>query len=208
MREGTPLRDGLSREHHHTALGGCEICPRLRAALLGALADSDLQTIDGGELAARAGLPVTAFGDHYRNVEDCFLDAYDELTRELTLRFERSLERGSGDWQLRVTAALDAGIEEVFSTAGVARTLFLEAGRSADPVLQQHRALARQRFVDLVTRGDEDDDVDAAVPGLHVEFLVGALSHAAHDELAAGGDCTSAARRVRELLALFEPIAA
>jgi AcrR family transcriptional regulator len=205
MREGTSLRDCASLEHH-MALGGCDICSRLRTTLLAALADADLQGLEAEEVAARAGLSIAGFGEHYRTLDDCLLDAFDRLADDLHEQFEQAFQ-GSGDWHGRLALGMGAALTRLQSIPGATQLWFLEAPRTSDRLLQEHRAAARDRLVETVTQ-PEEDGWDSEVPGLHAEFLIGALARAGHDELATSGDCTRAVARVRELLAVFEPLPA
>ncbi len=205
MREGTSLRD-IALPEHHLALGGCDICPRLRDTLLAALADTDLQALDTEEVAARAGLSLAGFSEHYRTLDDCLLDAFDRLANDLHEQFERAFQ-GSGSWHGRLVLGMDAALAHLQSIPGATQLWFLEAPRTSDRMLQERRAAARDRLVETVIQPQEDG-WDSEVPGLHAEFLIGALARAGHDELAMNGDCTRAVARVRELLAVFEPLPA
>ncbi len=139
------------------------------------------------------------------SANDGTLEAFDELAGDLAWQFELAFA-GPGDWHERFARAIDAGLALMVERPGAARMWFLEARRTADPELQACRTAARERLVEIAT--DPRWDVDMDVPRLHVEFLFGALSHAAYDDLAAGGDGASAVRKLRELFVLFEPLAA
>lgn len=133
------------------------------------------------------------------------LETFDRLADDLVRQFERAFA-GPGDWHRRFARAIDDTLAWLLERPGATRLWFLEARRTPDPELQARRAAARRQLVDVATDPRRDAELD--VPELHVEFLFGALSHAAYDELAAGGDAEGAVRKVRELLALFEPLPA
>lgn len=205
MREGISLRDPASRERQ-TALGGCETCPQLRSVLFAALADGDAPLPDEAELAARAGLTLEAFHEHYEDRDECLRDCFDRLADDLHAHFERG-SAGSGDWHTRLAAGLDASLQRLQAIPGATRLWFLEVPQSSDPLLQEHRAAARDRLVTAIT-DPWDESPEQKVPGLHIEFLAGALARAGHDQLVVHGDGPRAVRRVRELLAQFAPLPA
>ena len=196
------LRDSVSWEHS-VSVGGSEARPRLRAALLDALADSNGQALSERDVAIHAGLSPSRFGECYRDLDECMLDAYDALADDVYDTFAHAFD-GPGDWHARFATAIDVTLARLLSIPGAMSLWFLEARRTADHELQSHSTAARDRLVGVLTQPGGSCTLD--VPDLHVEFLFGALAHAAHDELAAGGDGESAGQRIRELLVLLEPV--
>lgn len=198
------LRDCESLEFQ-VIVGRSDTRPRLRAALLDVLAETPMRAVTQRDLAARAGIAAPRFGEFYRDVDECVLDTFDRLAEDLLAQFAQAFDV-PGDWHERFVNAIDESLLWLLRSPGAMRLWFLEARRTSDGELLAHRNEARERLIDIVT--DPREGVVLDVPELHVEFLFGALSHAAYDELAAGGDGASAGRRLRELLVLFEPIAA
>jgi AcrR family transcriptional regulator len=181
----------------------CGVCRRLRAGLLSALAERDLDSLSELEVAARAGVAPGAFESHYGSVHECVLATYDELSDDLYGRWARLL-RADGDWNLRVERLLTHALDYFASTPGAARLFFVEACRVGDRSLQERRAADRQWLVRLLARGYTGEPDDAGTE-LRLEFLVGALSSTVQDGLAAGDGVELIAERVRQLLPLLEP---
>jgi AcrR family transcriptional regulator len=204
MRDGVSLRDSASLEFLRSK-GRSETRPRLRAALLDALVASHVQALSERDIAARAGLSPSRFGEYYRDVDECVYDAFDELADDIYGCFADAFA-APGDPHEQLVEGIEQALARLLANPGAMRLWFLEARQTADPELQARRSEARIRLVRLVTRPEADWGPD--VPDLHVEFLFGVLTHAAYDELAGGGDCAKAGRRIRELLAVFEPLAA
>jgi AcrR family transcriptional regulator len=198
------LRESASLEPYMST-GRSETRPRLRAALLDALAASDVQVLSERDIATKAGLSPTRFGESYGDVAECMCDAFDSVSDEVYACFTKAFAE-PGDTHSRLVNGIEGALDRLLASPGAMRLWFLEARRTADPALQARRAAARDRLVQLITRPEEGWMPE--VPDLHVEFLFGALAHAAHDELAAGGDCATAGRRVRALLAVLEPVPA
>jgi AcrR family transcriptional regulator len=184
----------------------CELCARLRGGLLEALADRELEMLDGREVAARAAVAERHLAEHYGTLDRCLLAAYDELCDALHMRAAVALCEG-GEWHVRLAGAMDAMLDHLDGAPGAARLWFVESARTRDARLQERRTAARDRFVRLLAaeyrRAEEPD-----LPELHFEFLTGALHHAAYEEMVAGREPAHVRARVRELLPLLEPVAA
>lgn len=204
MRDGASLRDSVSLELLVSG-GRSETRPRLRAALLDAMAASEGQALSERDVAARAGLSPSRFREYYRDIDECVCDTFDSVADDVYATFATAFDYPE-DLHARLTHGVEQALALLLANPGAMRLWFLESRRTADPELQARRAAVRVRLVELITRPDWGWGPD--VPSLHVEFLFGALAHAAHDELAAGGDCAKAGRKVRELLAVLEPMAA
>jgi AcrR family transcriptional regulator len=171
-------------------------------ALVDALAGSDGRALSARQIAKRAGVSVARFDECYDDLDECLDDAYRWVADEVHAAFADAFER-PGDVHARLVDAIEQSLERLLADPGAMRLWFVEARRTTDPRLQASRAATRDRLVELVMQ--RDDGCAEEVPELHVEFLFGALAHAAHDELASGGDCAKAGRKVRKLLALLEP---
>jgi AcrR family transcriptional regulator len=157
------------------------------------------------DLAARAGLPEVALAVHYGTIDNCLVATYDEVSQKL-YRIQLEAFAGPGDWHTRCSRAVAAALGHIESTPGAARLCFGELARG-NPRIRVRRAAARQRVVRLLADEYERERREG-LPDLHFEFLVGALFRAAQDELAAGRAPTRVAERVKELLAVLEPVAA
>ena len=185
--------------------GDCWTCDRLRSAVLAELVENRLELLSAGPLATRAELPETALAAHYGTVDDCVVATYVELANEL-YRQQVEAFAGLGDWHTRFSIGVVSALEHIESTPGAARLCFTELTHR-HPGIRACRAAARQRVVRLLA--DEYEREHAfRLPELHFEFLVGALYRAAQEEVAAGREPSSVAERVRELLALLEPVPA
>jgi hypothetical protein len=185
--------------------GDCESCARLRSALLDALDGHELESLAAEDLSTRAGLPMTALATHYGTIDNCVVAAFDELSEEL-YRCQVEAFAGLGDWHMRFSNAVVAVLQLIESRPGAAQLCFAEIARR-HPGIRAGRAVARQRLIRLLA-DEHEREHGYRLPDLHFEFLVGALYRAAQDEVAAGRGPTRVAERLRELLALLEPVAA
>jgi AcrR family transcriptional regulator len=184
----------------------CDVCRRLRQALLGALAwGEDPHALATAHLAERAELSEADLVEHYGSVDGCLEATYDELSEEL---YELHLHAfdGPGDWQSRFLDGERAALDRIASTPGAVRLFFADE-LLAHPRLRTRRAAARQRVARLVA-DEVEHEQEQAPPAVQVEFILGAVSHAAKAEAGDGMEPARVAARVSETLRLLEPQAA
>lgn len=186
--------------------GGCDVCRRLRQALLAALAwDEDPHALAAAGLAERADLAEADLVAHYGTVDSCLAATYDELSEELYALHVDAFD-GPGDWQSRFLDGLRAALDRIEATPGAVRLFFADE-LLAHPRLRTRRAAARQRVAQLVA-DEVEHEQDRNLPAIQVEFMLGAVSHAAKAEVADGMESARVAARVSETLRLLEPQAA
>ncbi|MGH2781624.1 MAG: TetR/AcrR family transcriptional regulator [Thermoleophilaceae bacterium] len=184
-----------------------EIPRRLRSALLDSLEERDLEALDSQAVAVRAGVTVDAFEEHYGTLDQCVRATYQEVVDELYRRAAGALRSQDGDWQSRLVGTIATSLEHLDEVPGAARLCLVESARTGDAELHECRSAARQRYIRLVAdeyRRCEEPEL----PDLHFEFVIGAIYHAVHEEVVAGGRPGAARAQVRELLGVLEPAAA
>jgi hypothetical protein len=181
------------------------LCGRLRGALLDALTANRLRSLADVDLTARAGLPDDALAAHYGTLDDCLAATYAEVSEQLYGQLVETFA-GPGDWHARFARAVDATLDYMESSPGAAQLCFGEEAR-VHPRIRKRRAASRQRVVQFLA-DEYEREQERRLPDVHFEFLFGALLRAAQDEVAAGRDPKRVAERVRELLALLEPVPA
>jgi AcrR family transcriptional regulator len=184
----------------------CDVCHRFRQALLATLAwDEDPHALTAADLAERAELAESDLLAHYGSVGNCLAATYDELTEELYELHLHAFE-GPGDWQSRFLSGMRAALDHIDSTPGAVRLFFADE-LMAHPRLRTRRAAAQQRIARLVA-DEVEHEQESRPPSIHVEFILGAVSHAARVEVADGMEPARVEARVSETLRLLEPQAA
>jgi AcrR family transcriptional regulator len=184
----------------------CDVCGRFRRALLAMLAwDEDPHALAAADLAERAELAESDLLAHYGSVDNCLAATYDELSEELYDLHLQAFE-GPGDWQSRFLEGMRAGLAHIESTPGAAR-LFFADDLLAHPRLRTRRAAAQQRVARLVA-DEVEHEQERGLPTVQVEFILGAVTHAAKAEVVGGMEPARVAERVGETLRLLEPQAA
>jgi hypothetical protein len=186
--------------------GACDVCRRLREALLAALAwDEDPHALAAADLAERADLAEADLVAHYGTVDSCLAATYDELSEELYALHVDAFD-GPGDWQSRFLDGLRAALDRIEATPGAVKLFFADE-LLAHPRLRTRRAAARQRVARLVAE-EVQHEQERGLPPIQVEFMLGAVSHAAKAEAAEGMEPARVTARVGETLRLLEPMAA
>jgi hypothetical protein len=140
-----------------------------------------------------------------RALDDGLVAAYDEVSEQLYRGLEEAFE-GPGDWHTCFARAVDVTLARLESTPGAAQLCFGDAARG-HPGIRRRRAASRERVVRFLADRYERDQ-GHSLPDVHFEFLFGALLRAAQDEAEAGREPALVAERVRQLLALLEPVPA
>jgi AcrR family transcriptional regulator len=186
-------------------VGEAETRARLRGAVLERLTSHDLRSLTDEELDARAGLPAGALAAHYGSLEDCLAATYDDVVEQLYRGLDEAFE-GPGDWHTCFARAVHVTFKQLERTPGAAQLCFGEASR-AHPRIRRRRAASREHVVRFLADQYERKQ-GGDLPEVHFEFLFGALLRAAQDEVAAGREPDLVAERVRQLLALLEPVPA
>jgi AcrR family transcriptional regulator len=179
----------------------CPTCRRLRKAAVELAVTDGIDAATSDAIAHLAEVPPERALEHYPTAEDCLAAAYDEGALRLRRVSVRAL-RGSGSWQERLRAMLDAAIEEFRMQPGLARFCMVEVSRSDDPVLRASHLAARERLAAILS--EECGVEDADLPGLRFEMLVGAAHHLVSEHLRGNGD-GSVRARLDQTIDLFEP---
>jgi hypothetical protein len=180
----------------------CDVCRSLRQALLDALESDGLLHVEAAGVAARVGLAEADLVEHDGDLAGCLAATYDELADELYDLHVDAFD-GAGDWRSRFLAGFRAALEYVASTPGAVSLLFAEEVLG-DARLRTRRAAAGERVARLVAE-ELEAERENAVPAVQIEFMLGAVSHAARTEMAAGFAPRRAAARVSETLRLLDP---
>jgi hypothetical protein len=159
---------------------------RLRETDLDALLERNLESLTEAELERLVAI-------------------YDEVSEELYRRMVEAFA-GPGDWHMRFASAVEATLDQIQAAPGIARLCFGEPARRHTRI-GARRAASRQRVIRFLA-DEYEDEQGHPLPDVHFEFLFGALLRTAQDEVTAGREPAVVAARVRELLALLEPVPA
>jgi AcrR family transcriptional regulator len=109
-------------------------------------------TID--EIVRRAGVSKMTFYEHFRDKEDCFIEAYDAASRELLERV-RSSYSGPDGWLERTRAGVRAYLRWLAGDPALARAFLIEVA-AAGPRAAACRERLRDRYAELIRELQEE----------------------------------------------------
>jgi hypothetical protein len=155
----------------------CAICGRLRESAAAAVLMADGGPVTMLELAAAAGVPASkAEGHCAEGAARVVADAYRRAAGELFGEYAASL-RLVESWPEKLTTALQCLLRRLASEPAMAHLCFV-APTSGDPELREIREAFRVRYVALLQeeqRRDGSLEIDARLPNLQVELMVGGV---------------------------------
>lgn len=162
-------------------IGGSEgVTPReKRERLVGAFtkmaAERGYERTGVREIAAEAGLLPSDFHECFRDMQQCFLAAYDHFLDSLFEEIDDAMPTGA-PWPQQVEAGVTAALEFVVESAAVARLFAVEA-HAIGPIAMDRYNAAIQRTVALLRLGRRSSPEAAELPLLTEPVLVaGAIS--------------------------------
>jgi AcrR family transcriptional regulator len=163
-----PGRHGLSRSF---------VAENQRERILAAVADvtsagsyAEL-TVEG--IIVTAGVSRRTFYEHFKNKDDAFLAAYDEIFSRLAERVFGAVE-AAGGFEERASAGLSAFLDFLASEPAFARMCVVEV-LAAGPEAIQRRNNAMRAFADLIDGNANELLGDTVSPALTAETIVGGI---------------------------------
>jgi AcrR family transcriptional regulator len=138
---------------------------RIMAAVAPAAAELGYAEMSVEAIVARAGVSRRTFYEHFRNKEDAFLAAFDDVVRQQARHIRRAyLEETSVQERLR--AGISAYLEFTASQPDVARMCIVEV-LAAGPRAMAKRSEAMRMFADII-----EDNINELIPGCRRAALV------------------------------------
>jgi AcrR family transcriptional regulator len=117
-------------------------------------------------VCSAANVPEPVFDEYFESIEDCFIQASDELIGELELTVLRSMY-GEAPWPERIRRGLRTLLSTIAEHPDRARFALIECVRAGEGAAERLRA-AESVFVPIIEEGEE---YATSVEGLSVEHL-------------------------------------
>lgn len=127
-----------------------------------------------------AGVYRQAFYDHFRDKDECFLQAYDMGVERVGARI-LSTAAEETTWTAQLRVGLGALLDYLDSEPGIAKALIVEV-HAAGPTALAKRTMAMQRLTGFF---EQAGDTDAAPP-IAGEGVVAGINAVIHSRLATG----------------------
>ncbi|HSK50357.1 MAG TPA: TetR/AcrR family transcriptional regulator [Solirubrobacterales bacterium] len=159
---------------------------RLFAALVELVDEKGYPAVSLTQIVKRASVARHTFYEHYEDKEALFLALFDQET-ELALRVTaEAMEKESGSWEAKVRTGLAALLELMAGDPARARVVLIES-QSAGPEALARRAVAWEKFAEMLRTGRDDDPRKADPPGPLEEILLGGAAWMINKQLVAEG---------------------
>jgi len=113
---------------------------RMLDAIVGAVAHKGYAGTTVADVVSRAGVSRKTFYEHFRDKEDCFLEAYDAGV-ELLMAEIRAAGEDVPDWQERMRARVRAYLARLAEEPAFARAYLIEVFAAGEAALERRRAV-------------------------------------------------------------------
>jgi AcrR family transcriptional regulator len=143
---------------------------RMLVAIVSAVSEKGYQATTVEDVVRGSGVSRKTFYEQFKNKEDCFLAAYDELVGRLVAAVDQAYHAQTG-WQARAVAAVGALLEFFASEPEAAQIGMIEV-MAAGPVALERYRLAQRGFTvylqETAERSSYTEDIsrDAALAAI------------------------------------------
>jgi AcrR family transcriptional regulator len=134
----------------------------------------------------RTGLYRQAFYDHFKDKDDCYLQAYELWVQRVEARI-REAAGAETAWTNQVRAGLRALLDFLDAEPDLARALVVEV-HAAGPEALAKRATAMRRFAAFLDRARDELPASEAPPSIAAEGVAAGIHAVVHSRLAARAD--------------------
>jgi AcrR family transcriptional regulator len=172
---------------------------RLLAAMIDEVAAKGYTGTSVASVTARAGVTPAVFEANFADKENCFLEAFDSLLRQLVAHTISAYYAPRESWTERARAGLCMCIGAVCTRAEAARA-YLNEAPAISAATRAHRAQAIAMFEDAITEMLLDVPAAAELSPVTVVGITGGMWRVIEDRLRAG--------RAAELPAMVEALLA
>lgn len=156
---------------------------RLLAAVVRVTATKGYQASSVADILKEAGVGRETFYKHFKDKEDCFVAANDELVANLENEVKAAYDQ-PGSWPQRVRLGLAATLEWFAASPEIARVMMIEMG-TVGPIASSRFRDTFRRFTALLDDGREFIDDAPDLPNLS-SIAGGAVFARVYEEVALG----------------------
>ena len=141
--------------------------------------------VTASDIVRGAGVSRKTFYEHFKDKEDCFVAAYDEIVGHL-VKDATEVYAAQESWRRRVAAGLQVIVELLASRPKLARFCVIEILAAGPRALERRDDVMRQ-FAALVEPGANETPAGVTVPGLQATAVTGAIYSILFDEIRRDG---------------------
>lgn len=157
---------------------------RMLHAITRAVAEKGYAKVTVADVVSLAGVSRRTFYEHFKDVEDCFVAAYDAATREILAEVGAAVRAAPvPDWHERFEVAIVAYVETLASDPHMARACLVDV-QGAGPRAVEMRRLVYERFVaQMRALRNGRRDGRGEVPQIQVQAAVGAIGELVQEQI-------------------------
>jgi AcrR family transcriptional regulator len=157
---------------------------RMLHAITRAVAEKGYAKVTVADVVGLAGVSRRTFYEHFDDVEDCFVAAYETATTELLGEVGTAVRAATTtDWRVRFEVAIVAYVEGLASDPHMARACLVDV-QGAGPRAVETRRLVYERFVAqmrALRHGRRDGKGE--IPQIQVQAAVGAIGELVQEQI-------------------------
>ena len=157
---------------------------RMLHAITRAVAEKGYAKVTVADVVGLAGVSRRTFYEHFNDVEDCFVGAYEAATRELLAEVGAAVRATPvPDWHERFEVAIAAYVEGLAADPHMARACLVDV-QGAGPRAVETRRLVYGQFVDqmrALRNGRRDGRGE--IPRIQVQAAVGAIGELVQEQI-------------------------
>jgi AcrR family transcriptional regulator len=131
-----------------------------------------------GDVVAGANVSKRTFYEHFADLHDCFLTAYEAFAEQVMAVVAQAVADSAGTWRERIAAGLDAYLNALAQEPRITRVFLVDILGAGGVALARRRAV-HQRFAeliqDLVRRHADQLPAGYELDGVMAHALVGAI---------------------------------
>jgi AcrR family transcriptional regulator len=149
---------------------------RLSHGIVRAVAEKGYAKVTVADVVAIAGVSRRTFYEHFKDVEDCFVEAYDSATRAILAEVEAAVRAARlEDWHDRFEVSIAAYLRALSSDPAVARACLVDIVGAGPRAVEARRHVYQQFARQMMALRHGPGDAKAQIPEVQFSAAVGAI---------------------------------
>ena len=164
---------------------------RLFNAIVRAVSEKGYAKTTVADVVALAGVSRRTFYEHFKDVEDCFVEAYDGATRAILAEVESAVRAaGLPDWHERFEVSIAAYLRALASDPAVARACLVDVVGAGPRAVEARRHVYAQFTRQMSALRHGPGSGREKIPEVQFWAAVGAIGELVQDHIVEHGAAT------------------
>jgi AcrR family transcriptional regulator len=161
---------------------------RLFNAIVRAVSEKGYAKTTVADVVALAGVSRRTFYEHFKDVEDCFVEAYDAATRAILAEVETTVRAARlEDWHERFEVSIAAYLRALASDPAVARACLVDVLGAGPRAVEARRHVYSQFVRQMSALRHGPGSGPEKIPDVQVWAAVGAIGELVQDHIVEHG---------------------